>query len=72
MRIFRFRWPKIISPPRDYVEKMRRMLPGQFPGVTFYFLPADMVSQILNFGMPAPIDIQVLGHAIWKQNRRIR
>jgi multidrug efflux pump subunit AcrB len=45
----------------DYVAKLRSVLPEQFPGVTFYFLPADMVSQILNFGLPAPIDIQVLG-----------
>ena len=34
----------------------------QFPGVTFSFLPSDMISQILNFGLPAPIDIQVVGN----------
>ncbi len=48
--------------PSDlYVHELRRKLPREFPGVTFYFLPADMVSQILNFGLPAPIDIQVSG-----------
>lgn len=48
-------------PTDSYIEKLRRVLPDEFPGVTFYFLPADMVSQILNFGLPAPIDIQVFG-----------
>lgn len=48
-------------PTVDYIRRLRAKLPEQFPGVTFYFLPADMVSQILDFGMPAPIDIQVLG-----------
>jgi multidrug efflux pump subunit AcrB len=41
---------------------MRETLPRLFPGVTFAFLPADMVSQILNFGVPAPIDLQVVGN----------
>ena len=45
----------------DYVRRMREVLPQQFPGVSFAFLPADMVSQILNFGAPAPIDLQVVG-----------
>ncbi len=48
-------------PTADYVRELRRLLPRQFPGVTFYFVPADMVTQILNFGLPAPIDIQVEG-----------
>ncbi|MBV9084497.1 MAG: efflux RND transporter permease subunit [Acidobacteriaceae bacterium] len=48
-------------PTEQYVAKLRSILPGEFPGATFYFLPADIVSQILNFGLPAPIDIQVLG-----------
>ncbi len=48
-------------PESEYVRAIRAKLPGQFPGVLFYFLPADLVSQILNFGLPAPIDIQVLG-----------
>ena len=39
-------------------------LPREFPGTDFYFLPADIVSQILNFGLPAPIDIQVVGHNV--------
>ncbi len=48
--------------PTDfYVHELRRKLPREFPGVAFYFLPADIVSQILNFGLPAPIDIQVSG-----------
>ena len=57
------------APTEQYVEKLRRILPDEFPGVTLYFLPSDMVSQILNFGLPAPIDIQVLGPAI-EQNRQ--
>ena len=48
-------------PTERYLERLRTELPDQFPGVTFYFLPSDMVSQILNFGLPAPIDIQVIG-----------
>ena len=48
-------------PTIDYVRRLRAKLPEQFPGATFYFLPSDMVTQILNFGMPAPIDVQVLG-----------
>jgi multidrug efflux pump subunit AcrB len=48
--------------PTDlYVHELRRKLPREFPGVTFYFLPADIISQTLNFGLPAPIDIQVSG-----------
>jgi len=45
----------------DYVRTLRRVLPQEFPGSTFSFLPADIVSQILNFGVPAPIDIQIVG-----------
>ncbi len=48
-------------PTEEYVKKLREALPRQFPGVTFSFLPADIVSQILNFGAPAPIDLQVRG-----------
>ena len=44
-----------------YVKEMRETLPRSFPGTTFAFLPADIVSQILNFGLPAPIDVQVVG-----------
>ncbi|MCW2285823.1 multidrug efflux pump subunit AcrB [Rhodoblastus acidophilus] len=43
------------------VEKLREKLPELFPSVTFSFLPADIVTQILNFGLPAPIDVQVVG-----------
>ena len=48
-------------PTADYVRELREQLPRLFPGVTFSFLPADIVSQILNFGAPAPIDVQVRG-----------
>src|SRR6266567_2706105 len=49
-------------PTNNYVEQLRVSLARNFPGVTFAFLPSDMVTQILNFGLPAPIDIQVIGH----------
>jgi len=49
------------EPAADYVRALRRRLPEQFPGVSFAFLPADIVSQILNFGLPSPIDVQVVG-----------
>jgi multidrug efflux pump subunit AcrB len=49
-------------PTADYVRDLRSTLPREFPGVTFYFLPADMVTQVLNFGLPAPIDIQIDGN----------
>jgi CzcA family heavy metal efflux pump len=48
-------------PTPDYVRDLRKTLPRNFPGITFYFLPADMVTQVLNFGLPAPIDIQIDG-----------
>jgi multidrug efflux pump subunit AcrB len=48
-------------PTADYIRELRRRLPAEFPGVTFYFLPADIVTQILNFGLPAPVDIQIDG-----------
>jgi multidrug efflux pump subunit AcrB len=48
-------------PTPDYVRALRLALNRDFPGVTFYFLPADIVSETLNFGLPAPYDIQVLG-----------
>ncbi len=48
-------------PTEEYVHDLRERLNRDFPGVTFYFLPADIVSQILNFGLPAPIDVQVIG-----------
>ncbi len=46
-------------PTADYVRDLRAKLPRQFPGTTFYFLPADITTQILNFGLPAPIDVQI-------------
>jgi len=49
-------------PTAQYVEQLRLSLAKTFPGVIFSFLPSDMVSQILNFGLPAPIDIQVIGN----------
>jgi multidrug efflux pump subunit AcrB len=49
-------------PTAQYVHDLRLRLPQEFPGVTFSFLPADIVSQILNFGLPAPIDVQVVGY----------
>ena len=48
-------------PTEEYVQTMREQLPRMFPGMTFSFLPADIVSQILNFGAPAPIDLQIRG-----------
>jgi multidrug efflux pump subunit AcrB len=48
----------------DYVARLRERLPAAFPGVEFSFLPADMVSQILNLGLPAPIDVQVIGNNV--------
>jgi multidrug efflux pump subunit AcrB len=45
-----------------YIETLREQLPKFFPGTVFAFLPADIITQILNFGSPAPIDVQVIGH----------
>jgi multidrug efflux pump subunit AcrB len=50
------------QPTADFVHKLRLSLPSEFPGASFYFLPSDMVGQILNFGLPAPIDIQIVGN----------
>ena len=49
------------GPTAGFVKALRTVLPQKFPGTTFSFLPADIVSQILNFGLPAPIDVQVIG-----------
>ncbi len=51
-------------PTAEYIHDLRMSLPKRFPGVTFSFVPADIVTQILNFGLPAPIDIQVVGRNI--------
>lgn len=50
------------APTADYVRKLREVLPDAFPDTVFSFPPADIVSQILNFGAPAPIDIQIRGN----------
>ncbi|MFM0276824.1 efflux RND transporter permease subunit [Paraburkholderia sediminicola] len=52
------------KPTAAYVATLRTTLSKDFPGVTFAFLPADIVSQILNFGLPAPIDIQIVGNKL--------
>jgi multidrug efflux pump subunit AcrB len=49
------------APTADYVHKLREVLPAAFPEVTFYFQAADMVTQILNFGLPAQIDVRTVG-----------
>jgi multidrug efflux pump subunit AcrB len=50
------------GPTADYVRALRRNLPRMFPAATFYTLPADITTQILNFGLPAPIDVQIEGN----------
>ncbi len=50
------------GPTDGFIKQLRTVLPREFPGTTFSFLPADIVSQILNFGLPAPIDVQVIGN----------
>ena len=52
------------EPTAEYVARLRELLPQRFPGVDFAFLPADIVSQILNLGLPSPIDVQVLGNNV--------
>ena len=56
-------------PTAEYVRSLRRRLAREYPGVTFYVLASDMVSQILNFGLPAPINLQVVGQQL-VANRR--
>jgi multidrug efflux pump subunit AcrB len=48
-------------PTDDYVRRLRARLNRDFPGATFYFLPADIVNQTINFGLPAPFDVQIVG-----------
>jgi len=57
-------------PVEGYVRRVRARLLREFPGTTFYFLPADIVSQSINFGLPAPFDIQVVGRDV-ETNRKI-
>jgi multidrug efflux pump subunit AcrB len=52
----------------EYIDRLREELPRLFPGVSFSFLPADIVTQILNFGLPAPIDVQIVGNKT-RENR---
>jgi multidrug efflux pump subunit AcrB len=49
------------GPTQKYVEELRKKLTARFPDMTFFYQPADMVTQVLNFGLPAPIDIQIVG-----------
>ncbi len=56
------------QPTDNYVQKIRLAMAKDFPGVTFYTLPADMITQILNFGLPSPIDIQISGSDINKDH----
>jgi CzcA family heavy metal efflux pump len=51
-------------PTDEYIHDLRDKLVQEFPGTEFYYLPTDMVSQILNFGLPAQIDVQVVGNAV--------
>jgi multidrug efflux pump subunit AcrB len=53
--------PDPSRPTSYYINELRRKLPSEFPGVQFFFQPADIVTQILNFGTPAPIDVQLTG-----------
>ncbi len=57
------------KPTAEYVRKLRETLPKEFPGTTFYFLPADIVTQILNFGLPSPIDIQIVGNDVFASKK---
>jgi multidrug efflux pump subunit AcrB len=57
-------------PTAEIIHDLRMQLPARFPGVTFSFVPADIVTQILNFGLPAPIDIQVMGRDV-QGNRKV-
>jgi multidrug efflux pump subunit AcrB len=56
-------------PTQEYVDKLKANLSRQFPGTTFYTLPVDMVTQILNFGLPAPLDIQIVGQNLTANHR---
>jgi multidrug efflux pump subunit AcrB len=52
------------APTSRYVQALRTRLGADFPGVTFAFLPADIIGQIVNFGLPSPIDIQIVGNDV--------
>jgi CzcA family heavy metal efflux pump len=53
--------PEHHHPTAGLIRHLREVLPRRFPGVEFFFQPADIVTQILNFGLPAPIDVQIVG-----------
>ena len=53
--------PEHHPPTADLTRRLREVLPRRFPGTEFFFQPADIVTQILNFGLPAPIDVQIIG-----------
>jgi len=57
-------------PTPNYIRDLRKSLPPAFPGTSFYFLPADMTTQILNFGLPAPVDVQIEGQDL-QTNREL-
>ena len=57
------------APTDDYVRRLRELLPRQFPGATFSFLPADITTQVPNFGLPAPIDVRITGRQV--ENNRV-
>ena len=57
-------------PTDGYIAQLRKQLPIEFPGTVFYFLPSDIVTQILNFGLPSPIDVQFDGNDI-AGNRKV-
>jgi multidrug efflux pump subunit AcrB len=61
---------KHVRPTDEYVRLLRKHLNRNFPGVMFYFLPADIVSQTLNFGIPAPLNIQITGYK-QSENRQV-
>ncbi len=54
------------KPTETYVRELRSRLNTEFPGTTFYFLPADITNQTINFGLPAPIDVQIVGRDLAK------
>ena len=57
--------PEHHPPTAGLMRHLREVLPQRFPGVEFFFQPADIVTQILNFGLPAPIDVQVVGNDMY-------
>src|SRR6267154_11457 len=56
--------PEHHHPTANHIRHLRDVLPQRFPGVEFFFQPADIVTQILNFGLPAPIDVQIVGNDV--------